>query len=206
MSLTQACCKKCGKEVSEYGITESEFGCGRCFGEEFAFDNISSAGVYQGHLREMILKFKLSDRTELLEPLSELFAMAFAQADFSEQIDYVAAVPMHWRKRFGRGYNPPQLIAKKICRSKSNIKLCNDIVRVRNTENQAGLTVAGRKRNVKGAFALRCGSDFSGKNVCLIDDVKTTGATLNECAKAFRQAGAEKVFAMVLAVAGQKGR
>jgi predicted amidophosphoribosyltransferase len=62
---------------------------------------------------------------------------------------------------------------------------------------------AARAKNVAGAFAVRFGYRFNGKNICLVDDIKTTGATLNECAKILKEAGAVKVFALVLAVAGQ---
>jgi predicted amidophosphoribosyltransferase len=60
-----------------------------------------------------------------------------------------------------------------------------------------------REKNVAGAFAVKKRNDFAGKNICLIDDIKTTGATLNECAKTLKDAGAEKVYAIVLAIAGQ---
>jgi len=63
---------------------------------------------------------------------------------------------------------------------------------------------AARAKNVSGAFAIRNGRKLEGKKVCLIDDIKTTGATLNECAKILKEAGVSKVFALVLAVAGQK--
>ena len=63
---------------------------------------------------------------------------------------------------------------------------------------------AARARNVAGAFAVRRGHRFAGRAVCLVDDIKTTGATLNECAKTLKEAGASQVFALVLAVAGQK--
>jgi len=62
---------------------------------------------------------------------------------------------------------------------------------------------AKRAKNVAGAFAVRYGHNFTERRICLIDDIKTTGATLNECAKTLKQAGASKVFALVLAVAGQ---
>ena len=61
-----------------------------------------------------------------------------------------------------------------------------------------------RAKNVAGAFAVRYRNKFTGRNICLVDDIKTTGATLNECAKILRQAGASKVFSLVLSVAGQK--
>jgi predicted amidophosphoribosyltransferase len=65
-------------------------------------------------------------------------------------------------------------------------------------------TPAARTKNVAGAFAVRQGHKFKGTKICLVDDIKTTGATLNECAKTLKEAGASKVFALVLAVAGQK--
>ncbi len=64
-------------------------------------------------------------------------------------------------------------------------------------------SAAARARNVAGAFAVRKGHNFAGRKICLVDDIKTTGATLNECAKTLKEAGASKVFTLVLAVAGQ---
>ena len=65
-------------------------------------------------------------------------------------------------------------------------------------------SVHQRLKNVEGAFAVRYGHGFAGRNICLVDDIKTTGATLNECARTLKQAGAAKVFALVLAVADQR--
>ena len=111
-------------------------------------------------------------------------------------------VPLHWRRRFQRGFNQSALIAKGL--TLDNAQFNTDLVRIRYTQQQIELTVAARKRNVEGAFAVRKGHNFKGKNICLVDDVKTTGATLNECAKVLKEAGAGKVFAFVLAVTGQK--
>ena len=69
---------------------------------------------------------------------------------------------------------------------------------------RSAATPAARARNVAGAFAVRDGHGFTGRTICLIDDIKTSGATLNECAKAIKEAGAARVYALVLAVAGQK--
>jgi ComF family protein len=158
--------------------------------------------VYREPLRNLIIKFKLSDRTYLLEPLLNLTRDAIGRANFPEPVDFVVPVPLHWRKRFQRGFNQSALIAKGL--RFADAKFNTDLVRVRYTQQQAELTVAARRKNVKGAFAVRKNHNFRGKNICLVDDVKTTGATLNECAKVLKEVGAEKVFAFVLAVAGQK--
>jgi len=148
------------------------------------------------------VRFKLADRTYLLEPFLSLARDAVIRADFPEPVDFVVPVPLHWRRRFQRGFNQSALIAKGL--NFGNAKFNTDLVRIRYTQEQALLTAAARGKNVKGAFAVRKGHNFKGKNICLIDDIKTTGATLNECAKILKEAGANKVFAFVLAVAGQK--
>ncbi|MFA7484894.1 MAG: phosphoribosyltransferase family protein [Phycisphaerae bacterium] len=121
---------------------------------------------------------------------------------FYEEIEVFAPVPLHWLRRLSRGYNQSFLMAKAI--RPKGIKISADLVRIRYTEQQAGCnTFSQRAKNVKGAFAVRKGHRFTGKTVCLVDDIKTSGATLNECAKVLKDAGASKVFAAVIAVAGQ---
>lgn len=178
-------------------------GCADCRGENFNFDSIACAGIYRPPLSSLIVRFKLADRTYLLEPFLSLARDAVIRADFPEPVDFIVPVPLHWRRRFQRGFNQSALIAKGL--NFNSARFNTDIVRIRHTRQQIVLTTeAARRKNVKGAFAVRKGHNFKGKNICLIDDVKTTGATLNECAKVLKDAGANKVFAFVLAVAGQK--
>ena len=166
------------------------------------FDGIARGGVYLGVLREMILLFKLSDRTELDRHLGFLANSALQGSDFHGRIDFFVPVPLHWRRRISRGYNQALVIAKKLTHSSARIN--TDLVRIRYTKDQPSMTsFRQRALNAAGAFAVRQGHTFTGKNVCLIDDVKTSGATLNECARVLKQAGATNVFALVLAVAGQ---
>ena len=150
------------------------------------------------------MKFKLADRTHLLPALEDFARSAVYKADFFNSVDFVVPVPLHWRRRFQRGFNQSAFIAKSI--KIPNAGFNTDLVKIRNTKDQTAVTFAERKKNLQGAFAVRKGHNFKGKNVCLIDDVKTTGATLNECAKVLKEAGAQKVFAFVLAVAGQKDK
>jgi len=147
----------------------------------------------------LIINFKLADKTNLLKPIADLTQGTIERANFAEPIDFVVPVPLHWRRRFKRGFNQSALIAKSF--SLPAAKFNTDLVRIRYTTQQARLTDAERRKNIKDAFAVRRYHNFSGKNVCLVDDVKTTGATLNECARVLKDAGANKVFAFVLAAA-----
>jgi ComF family protein len=150
----------------------------------------------------MILLFK-KDRTELSEVLLFLADSAFAGSSFCGEIEIFVPVPLHWVRRLMRGYNQSLVLTKRLKHPKA--KISTDLVRVRYTRSQAAMvSESGRARNVMGAFAVRRGHPFAGKNTCLIDDIKTSGATLNECAKTLKEAGAAKVFAVVLAVAGQE--
>ena len=101
-----------------------------------------------------------------------------------------------------RGYNQSLVLAKGL--KHRSAKISTDLVRIRHTRFQPTMvSPAARAKNVTGAFAVRYGHNFAGRKVCLIDDIKTSGATLNECAKILKQAGASKVVALVLAVEGQ---
>jgi ComF family protein len=193
-------CPGCGKDASPYAILNNR--CPECATSEIEFDGIARAGVYGDALRRMIIDFKAADRTDLDIHFSLLANSAFAAAPFAGEIEYFVPVPLHWTRRLARGYNQAHLIARTIDHPAARIS--TDIVRTRRTHIQPWLTPKQRARNVRGAFAVRRGHPFSGKTLCLVDDVKTTGATLNECALTLKAAGAKKVYALVIAVAGQR--
>ena len=193
-------CRRCGRDAGRFALLEGK--CPDCQGKEIYFDSIARAGIYEQTLRQMILAFK-NGHTELDSVLGFLADSALQGSDFSSDIELFVPVPLHWTRRFARGYNQSYILIRKM-RNKT-AKISTDLVRMRRTKSQpAMVSPAARQRNVAGAFAVRSGHGFKGRNVCLVDDIKTTGATLNECAKTLKQAGASKVFALVLAVAGQK--
>jgi len=193
-------CPRCGKDASRYGLLDDA--CPDCQGKEFHFDRIARGGVYTQALQQMILSFK-NGRTELDSTLVFLANSTLRASTFYNDIEIFVPVPLHWTRRLARGYNQSLIVTKKLKRPTAAIS--TDLVRIRRTKPQPIMvSPAARARNVAGAFAVRYGHKFAGKIVCLVDDIKTTGATLNECSKTLKEAGAAKVFAIVLAVAGQK--
>jgi len=192
-------CRRCGRDASGYGLVEGV--CPDCQGKEIHFDQIARSGVYTEAMRKMILAFK-KGRTELDFVLGFLANSALQGSGFSDAIEFFVPVPLHWSRRLFRGYNQSLVLSRRL--EHPTAKINTDFVRVRRTKSQTTIaSPAARARNVACAFAVRQGHQFAGRNVCLVDDIKTTGATLNECAKTLKDAGASKVFALVLAVAGQ---
>ena len=196
-------CPRCGRDVSRFAIVNNA--CAHCQGRDLYFDGIARCGFYADSLREMILALKLAGRTELAKPLSSFANAALQGAAFYRDIEFFVPVPLHWTRRFARGYNQSHILAKRLKHPTAQIS--KELVRIRRTATQPTMdTPAERRANVAGAFAVRYHHPFEGRNVCLVDDIKTTGATLNECAKTLKDAGAANVYALVLAVAGHATR
>lgn len=192
-------CPRCGRDASRFAIVAGK--CPDCQGKEFYFDKIARGGVYAQSLEKMVLAFKNS-RTELDLVLGFLAESALQGSRFYKEIELFVPVPLHWTRRLVRGYNQSLVIAKRL--KHPTAKISTDLVRIRRTKSQpAMISPAARAKNVADAFAVRKGHNFARRAICLVDDIKTTGATLNECAKTLKQAGAAKVFALVLSVAGQ---
>jgi len=115
------------------------------------------------------------------------------------KIDWVVPVPLHSRKRWKRGYNQSELIARGVAAENGYVLAKTVLKRTRNTPTNTGLSASERIRNVSGAFAANPHINFSGKRIVLIDDVITTGSTLNACAAPLKKAGASVVFALAIA-------
>lgn len=196
-SVASDYCRCCGREVSPFGIINGR--CGFCQDKTFQFDGIVRAGVYESTLRSLILAFKFSEKTELCDRLSPMLKHAVDAGGFMEEVDMIAPVPLHWRRQLWRGFNQSYLLAKSL--KTGDVRVSTDLVRIRNTAQQWDLTPPQRRRNVKGAFAVRKGHPFENKTVLLVDDITTSSATLNECAKTLKAAGANKVYTAVLATA-----
>jgi ComF family protein len=169
--------------------------CALCRSGLRAFDAAYSFGAYGGVLRELIHLLKYERVRPLSRPLSRYLLRALPR---EHAFDAIVPVPLHWRRRWDRGFNQAELLAAGLSAS-TGLPLRNALRRLRPTAAQAGLSNAGRRRNVTQAFGCNRPQAVTGKRVLLVDDVMTTGATATACARALKNAGA--VYVAVLTVA-----
>jgi len=159
------------------------------------FDTAYTFGSYQDTLRRLIHLFKYSQVRPLARPLGALMARAIPR---EQRFDLIVPMPLHWKKRWSRGYNQSELLAKEIAR-RWGVPVAKMVRRVKPTSPQAGLTNSKRRLNVSGAFRMRRGATLKGLRVLLIDDVLTTGATASACASVLKRAGASHVAVAAVA-------
>ena len=163
----------------------------------FPVNSLRSAGVYAPPLSLAIRQFKYRARTDLAASLAGLMASHWQSC--SIQVDLVAAVPLHEKRLRERGYNQAELLAIELCRAARLPLLSSGMLsRQRDTEHQVRLGPEERRHNVKGAFIWN-GPPLSGLTVLLIDDVATTGSTLEACAEVLMYSGASHVWALTAA-------
>jgi ComF family protein len=178
--------------------------CALCRRGVRGFDAAYSFGFYENELRKLIHLFKYGRVRTLARPLGILLARALPR---EQSFDVIVPMPLHWRKRWQRGFNQSDLLAREIA-WRTNTPVKNALRRVRNTASQAGLTSAKRRENVSGAFQApgraKKSAVLQGKRVLLIDDVMTTGATAASCARALKRAGARQVTLLTLARADRR--
>lgn len=169
--------------------------CSLCRAGANGFDAAYTYGSFEGELRELIHLLKYARVRTLAKPLAKLLAAALP---LDRSFDVVVPMPMHWRKRWVRGFNQAELLAKEIARNRG-LPLRNAARKRKATAAQASLTNAARQANVAGAFEIRHRDVLAGKRILLVDDVMTTGATASACAKALKQAGAREVTLLAVA-------
>ncbi len=173
--------------------------CGACLRAPPPFARARAVLRYGGPAREMVLAFKHADRTEMA-PAFALW-MARSGAELLGEAEVVVPVPLHWRRLFLRRYNQSAMLAVALGRLSGLPTAVSALARGRYTPSQGSRGRAARARNVRGAFAVpeRQRHLVAGRRVLLVDDVLTSGATVGECARVLRRAGAESVDVLTLA-------
>ena len=169
--------------------------CGLCSAGVIRYDAAYSYGGYDGALRTLLHLFKYSRMRSLAAPLGRLMVRALPR---DERIDVIVPMPIHWHRLLTRGFNQSHLLAREVA-ARSGLPVERLLRRSRNTPVQAGLTGRERRLNVKNSFAVPHPARVEGRCVLLIDDVLTTGATLNAASGALKQAGASRIAVLTLA-------
>jgi len=177
-------CRRCWA-ITARGI------CGDC--THSPLDSARALYVFDGGARSLVHALKYRSLHALSQPMSELMAASFVVEPFP--VDVVMPVPLHGRRRRQRGFNQSELLARVLA-ARAGLEL--DVRSLRRNRNTPQQTLADdrsrREQNVRAAFS--CRASLTGRRVLLIDDVLTTGATLRECARTLRQAGAASVCAL----------
>jgi len=198
-------CSRCGMVFkSRQG---EDHVCGECLDSPKRFQIARSAGIYKDTLMALIHCFKYKGKTQLARPLGTLLFTAFINSWDKMSMDLIVPVPLHVKKMRMRGFNPSFLLVKDWVRITeilhvefANIPIDITVLKRRRwTEPQTGLGRKERLANIKNAFHIRNGSKIKGKRILLVDDVYTTGATVNECAKVLLKGGAGQVDVLTLA-------
>ena len=169
--------------------------CGACRTEPPPFTRARAAAVYEGPVAKAVTRFKFGRQMAYL-PVMQHWLQIPRCAELAADADLLVPVPLHPRRLRHRGFNQALLLAGAFPEAKVSLEA---LARVRHTPPQVGLNPKERRDNVHQAFAVARTEEVKGKNVLLVDDLYTTGATVRECARVLRRAGAARVEVLTVA-------
>lgn len=193
-------CNACGFPFQYAALGETTGAgelCGRCSVRRPAYDHARAAMAYDDGSRALVLSFKHGGRTEGLSSFA--LQMRRAGRDVLTGADLLVPVPLHPSRLIKRRYNQAALLARALAKITPTTFAPDILFRTRRTESQGGFNARARAENVRGAFSVRNGDKIEGRHVILIDDVLTTGATLEACARILKRSGAARVDGICLA-------
>jgi ComF family protein len=186
-------CVRCGDPLPSWRTMSVAAGlCARCRRRPSVLTRCRAIGPYEGALRAILHAMKYAGCRSVARELGR--RMRNAGGDMLSEASIVVPVPLHRRRRRARGFNQAADLAQHL-----GLPVVEALRRRRATQSQTDLPAAKRHANVRGAFAIRRGVDVAGLRIVLVDDVSTTGATLESCARVLREAGALDVSALTAA-------
>ncbi|MFH1665383.1 MAG: ComF family protein [Candidatus Omnitrophota bacterium] len=161
---------------------------------------ILSCRYYTGVVRNTIKQFKYGRKQRMARAFEDIIRLTSRSDNrFGALADLIIPVPIHWRKRHARGFNQAEVIAKTLSGTIAVPVSANNLIKIKNTPPQITRTKPERMRNLTGSFAVRQPSSGKNKTILLVDDVMTTGATLDTCAAELLSSGAKEIYAFTLA-------
>jgi len=194
LPLTPPLCDRCGDSLRTWRVQDGSLSlCVRCRRSPSAVDRARAIGMYEGPLRAIVQALKYDARRSLGRPLAAL--MRERGRDLLESASYVVPVPLHPSRRRERGFNQALDLARPL-----GLPVVGALRRIRATATQTSLPASRRHKNVRDAFVVtRRGLSLRGTIVVLVDDVSTTGATLDACARVLKDVGVLEVRALTAA-------
>ncbi len=198
----EAACPRCAKPVA---LPDAP--CPWCLGKGvYPFQRMVRLAEFSEPLRTLVHQAKYSGRWTMAEILADELASRPQVRDLLADCDCLVPVPLHFRRQFWRGYNQSQVLAQRLG-ERCHIPVVCALRRIRDTATQTQINSnKGRHENVKGAFVLKNGKAICGRRIVVVDDVTTSGATLQEAGRAVRSAKPEVLSALVVAVADPRRR
>lgn len=188
---------------SEPLISDGDY-CKACKGKHFMFNRAIAPFCYQDRIVSLVHGLKYQNKKFVASPLAYFMAETYKNHNFN--CDIIIPVPLCEKRFKQRGYNQTELIGRELSKC-INVSLeCKSLIRVKETPSQTKLTRQQRKDNMIDAFKVVNKKNIKNKVILLIDDVYTTGATINECSKVLNKAGAKKIYALTLAHTVNKQR
>ncbi len=190
-------CAKCGFPTESAGARDGE-GCIHCLRKSLRLDAAVAVARYRHGARNLVRSFKYGGESELARPLAGMMAARLREADFFGAIDWIAPVALHPERKKERGFDQSGILAHRVAKATGLAARSDLLERRTETVPQVRLRRAERLRNMRDVFVANS-DGVRGRRILLVDDVMTTGATMADCARACREAGAEKVYALVFA-------
>lgn len=190
-------CPRCGLPVP--AGDGAGYLCGSCLQERWYFDIHRTSSIYEGALKEAIHRFKYGRVFPLAKVFGDLLQPTLKALSHDYPVDVMIPVPLHIRRLRERGFNQALLLVKELNKRLGIPYAERALKKVKDTPVQSALKKKKRRENLRGAFEVQDQSAIEGKAVVLVDDVYTTGATVNECSRTLLKAGAARVAVLTVA-------
>lgn len=186
-------CKYCAAEKSRCD----------CKKYRLSFDGLTAPFYYEDCIKQCIVRYKFSGKIKIGKTLAQSMATAVKEDFKDKKFDFICFVPFtNWQK-INRKYNQSEILAENLAKE-LKIPLCNILVKLFETKSQHKMNRRERKGNVFGVYDVKNGINVKGKTILLVDDVKTSGSTLDDCAAILKIRGASEVYCVTAAIAGFK--
>ncbi|WDV46116.1 ComF family protein [Clostridiaceae bacterium M8S5] len=188
-------CEKCGRPLKQSYLPSL---CHDCNNKQQIFKKGISPLIYEGYIRDCIHKFKYGKKPYMYKALGSIMLDYLNSLDLD--FDIIIPVPLNKKRLLERGFNQAELLSKCISKHSNSRVITKSLVRTKNTRRQNKLNRKDRLKNIKGAFTVRNKEVIANKNIILVDDIYTTGTTINECCKELTKSGAKSIYVLTLAI------